>query len=221
MPRRISDLRRAIGLAVHDLRELRGWSPTEFAQKAKFSRAYLHKLENGRTNVQSDTLLHLAVTFDMSFMNFMSEVNRRRTEFTPRAFDFDGQILRHEGQEPILVVTRTGRIDASTDAEFVKNVYEYAHSQRLWKVLFNLSAAVCDFSKSEEYQETIEILTWLKERSYWPVVAVVHNATLSPFGSGVAQRDGLNVRLFTDYGEALKWLKGEPINVLSRVQTVL
>ena len=177
-----------------------------FAKKAGFTRAYLRKLETGQIGVTVDTLLHLAKVFDFSLQTFMEQVEKRRTEFTERAFDFDFE-MREGG---IMVITRVGTLDISKEVEFIKRVYSFCRGEGACKVLFNLAATKCDFSKQEEWDCAVAIVEWLGEQSYWPVVAVVRNVTLGEHGAQQAQRDGLNVKLFSTMAEARDWLKKEP-----------
>lgn len=190
---------------MKELRERRGDKLAVFAKKAKLTRAYLQKVESGEIGISIDMQFHLAKAFDISFPEFMGQVERHRTEFTERAYDFDAQILE-DGKDRIMVVTRVGRIDANKEVEYIKRVYTHAKQQDVFKVLFHLGAAHCDFSNEEEWEIAVAVVEWFREQSYWPVVAVVRNSTLGGFGAKQAARDGLRVQMFWNLAEAHDWL---------------
>ncbi len=56
-------LRKPIGLRIRELRENKGWSLSEAADRAGISRSYLHQLEQGKSEPTQDKIRKLAEAF--------------------------------------------------------------------------------------------------------------------------------------------------------------
>ena len=199
----LKDIGRAFSLALTELRERRGDSQEQLAAKAGISRSFLIALESGKSDVRLSVLLRLAIALDLSFYVFMCEIDRHRTEFTPRAFWSDKEML--EGG--VLKICRTGRMDAAKNVPWIIDVYTYAKANGIYKVLWDLSHLDYDISDREQYEATKRILQWLKENSYQPVIAVIYNRTLGDFGINIAKQDGMLIGTFASVEEAHEWLK--------------
>lgn len=201
------DLRRAFGLAVRDLRQREGHTQAQFAAKAGISRATLRTIEAGKSDAHLSMMAQMAIALEMSLYRFYCEIENRRSTFTPHALHFESKIL----PGGILAIFRTGVIDISKEVAYLIEVYTHTKAQGIFKVLFDLSAAECNFSQREEYKVTREMMKWMKANSYFPVVSMVYNTTLGDFGVTVARDHGLVVGMFRSFPEALAWLEREPL----------
>lgn len=54
------------GERVRELRESRGWIQTDLAYHSRLERAFISRIENGRTNVSLETAERLAAVFEIT-----------------------------------------------------------------------------------------------------------------------------------------------------------
>lgn len=207
LDRVLEDMSKAFGLTLKALRARRGYTQAQLAVKAHVSRAHLRKLEAGKGDFHMRKMVQMAIAFEMPVLRFYFEIENRRTQFTPDALRFEREIL----PGGIVVIPRTGRIDISKEVAYLIEVYTFTKERDIFKVLFDLSTAECDFSSREEYRVAEDMIKWMTKNSYWPIVAVVHNTSLGDHGATVARDRGLPVGMFRTRPEALEWLEREPL----------
>lgn len=66
------DIRRRVGLAMKRLREEKGWSQEELADRAGLHRTYVSGVERGVRNPTLTVLGKLAAAFEMSLSEFLA-----------------------------------------------------------------------------------------------------------------------------------------------------
>jgi transcriptional regulator with XRE-family HTH domain len=80
-----------LGKRITELRERRGWTQKQLAEKAGFSVAFLSEIENGKRNVSSAKLLRIAdelgASLDYLMRGEQAEVRERRPVEVPPELD--------------------------------------------------------------------------------------------------------------------------------------
>lgn len=193
---------RAFATALRKLREDGGYSQSDLG----FDRSHIHRMELGEIDPKLTTLTQLARALRISFPALAAEIDRHRRVLDPAADGVDEML---EGR--ILLLVRNGRMDQTKNRQFLVEVFGVAKALGARKVLLDLSGMICDFSSEEQYEGAMDGLKVFEELDYQPgAVAVVHNATLGPFGAKVARDHGVNVLMCGSREEAIRWLRSQP-----------
>jgi transcriptional regulator with XRE-family HTH domain len=74
----MKSLPEAFGLAVRALREQTGVSQEHFAYTAKIDRAFMSRVERGKSNVSLETVDRIAVALEISLDELFAEIERQR-----------------------------------------------------------------------------------------------------------------------------------------------
>jgi len=74
----MAPLTTAFGRAVRDLREKSGVSQERFAFNAGIDRAFMSRIERGRSNVSLGTIERIATALDIPLDGLFAEVERHR-----------------------------------------------------------------------------------------------------------------------------------------------
>jgi transcriptional regulator with XRE-family HTH domain len=74
----MKSLPEAFGLAVRALREQTGASQEHFAYTAKIDRAFMSRVERGKSNVSLATVDRIATALDIELDDLFAEVERQR-----------------------------------------------------------------------------------------------------------------------------------------------
>lgn len=101
---RLKDLRGRLGRRVRALRQARGWTQEQFAERAALSYKFIGEIERGRGNPTLQTLISVAEALDLSVGALFGEaeqeiphdyytVTRRQLQVVREAADSLGSLL--------------------------------------------------------------------------------------------------------------------------------
>lgn len=200
----------ATGNALKEVRELLKISQGELARRGGLDQAQISRIEHGFVNPRQSMIHRLCRALKVHSQAFSSEVEHHLAELglaSPTEITFKSEILPGR----ILSISTISRIDIRKNARFIEQVFGMAKERKARKILLDLSRCLCHFKHEEQYQGAKHGLKWMEENSFRPVVAVIANSTLDPFGTVVAQGERHRVEIFPKKPNALKWLMKQKI----------
>lgn len=67
-------IQQQLGARVRDLRQKKGWSQEEFADRCGIHRSHMGEIERGRANITLSTLVVIAQTLDTSASTLLRDI---------------------------------------------------------------------------------------------------------------------------------------------------
>jgi transcriptional regulator with XRE-family HTH domain len=131
-----------LGKRLTELREERGWTQKQLAEKAGLSVAFLSEIENGKRNLSSGKLLHLAdelgASLDYLMRGEQSPMRERRPVEIPPELDEVAQEQGWSYQDAVALLQARHLIKArrSPDGADVPKIYKRHDWIDLYKRLF-------------------------------------------------------------------------------------
>lgn len=77
---KITDVRQRLGMRIRTLREERGLTQDDLADRIRISRVYVWQLERGERTASLETLIAIAKAFDVSLSEIFLDVDRETSK---------------------------------------------------------------------------------------------------------------------------------------------